>query len=371
MRSSRSVGLAVVLVVVVCATAGCTSSSGGHRKTSSPAGTSVRSSASTSATSRELSFTSDGTTAYGTLEVPAHRSGQHLAAALLLPGSGPTDRNGNQAGGEQLQTIKLFSDILVKQGIMTFRFDKYFTGKTGAGKLATDPQNATVQNDLRQADAAYKLLSSQSDVDKTKLLVVGHSEGGMIALQVATTAATKPAGLALMEPQDGRIFDLLRIQFDEELPALAQQGKLTTAQIPGNERAIASAVTAFRARQPVSTDGMAPAVVDAVSPFFIKPTQPLYLRTWDAVRPGVLATKVARGTRVLVTDGTRDTNVPTATIAPFVAALKLAGTTGPGLKLIQDADHDMHLSSQSATQAVLAPAIVTDLQEWAVPYAMH
>ena len=46
-------------------------------------------------TDREVVFEVDGTTTYGTLHVPPHRPGQRLAAALLLAGSGPTDRDGN------------------------------------------------------------------------------------------------------------------------------------------------------------------------------------------------------------------------------------------------------------------------------------
>ncbi|MDQ0813223.1 hypothetical protein QFZ63_004937 [Streptomyces sp. B3I7] len=48
------------------------------------------------AADREVVFTADGTTAYGTLHVPRHRAGQRLRAALLLPGNGPTDRDGDQ-----------------------------------------------------------------------------------------------------------------------------------------------------------------------------------------------------------------------------------------------------------------------------------
>lgn len=48
------------------------------------------------AADREIVFTADGTTAFGTLHVPEHRAGQRMRAALLLPGSGPTDRDGNQ-----------------------------------------------------------------------------------------------------------------------------------------------------------------------------------------------------------------------------------------------------------------------------------
>jgi len=46
------------------------------------------------ATSQDVSFTVDGTRTYGTLEIPAHRGGQHLAAALLLAGSGPPTATG-------------------------------------------------------------------------------------------------------------------------------------------------------------------------------------------------------------------------------------------------------------------------------------
>jgi hypothetical protein len=51
------------------------------------------------AADREVVFTVDGTTTYGTLHVPVHHAGQRLRAALLLPGSGPTDRDGNQPHG--------------------------------------------------------------------------------------------------------------------------------------------------------------------------------------------------------------------------------------------------------------------------------
>ena len=47
---------------------------------------------------RDVCFEVDGTITYGTLRVPAHRKGPRLAAALLLPGSGPVDRDGNVPG---------------------------------------------------------------------------------------------------------------------------------------------------------------------------------------------------------------------------------------------------------------------------------
>jgi hypothetical protein len=72
---------------------------------------------------------------------------------------------------------------------------------------------------------------------------------------------------------------------------------------------------------------------------------------------------------VLVTVGTRDPNVPPATIGPLVQALTSAGITGPGLRLLQGTDHFMHLPSQPDTRPVLAPAAVAAIEEWAQAFA--
>src|SRR5690348_11364092 len=59
------------------------------------------------AAEQSVRFTVDGTTTYGTLNVPAHRGSQRLAAALLLAGGGPTDRNGDQSPGLEPHTLQL------------------------------------------------------------------------------------------------------------------------------------------------------------------------------------------------------------------------------------------------------------------------
>jgi hypothetical protein len=316
-----------------------------------------------------VSFVVDGTTTYGTLEVPAHRAGEHVAAALLLPGSGPTDRDGNQpTRGVTPDTLKLIADLLDRHGIATLRFDKYFTGKTGAGRYTADPAAATVHGDLRQADAAYTFLSHRPQIDPAKLLVVGHSEGGMFALQIAGSAVPKPAGLALLEPQDLPILTLVGIQFDEQIQAWFAQGRLTAEQARSSAAAIARDISSFRNNRPTSAAGMAPAVVQLVTPLLLAPSQPGYLRSWDAVVPVDLAARVPSGTRVLVTAGSRDANVPPSTIGPLAHALTVARTTGPGLLRIAGTDHEMHLASQPDTEAVLAPVVSTAIQQWAQPF---
>lgn len=88
-------------------------------------------------TDRDVVFEVDG----GTLHVPPHRDGQRLPAALLLAGSGPTDRDGNVPRlGVTPQTIGLIATVLGEVGVMSLRFDKYFSGQTGGGTYAHDPR---------------------------------------------------------------------------------------------------------------------------------------------------------------------------------------------------------------------------------------
>jgi hypothetical protein len=368
MRSqTNAMFLAAVAAVGLAA---CTSGGGAPSPGGSVSSGDASSSGTVPASSSNVSFVMDGTTTYGTLEIPAHRDGQRLAAALLIPGSGPTDRNGDDVKlGVTADTLGLIAGILARQDIMTFRYDKYFSGQTGAGRFASDPGTITMESFVRMADAAYNFLRSRPQADPGKMLIVGHSEGGMIALSVADSVTDKPAGLALLEPQDERILDLINIQADEAINNAVVQGQLSVAQARSNGRLVKQAISQFRARQPVSTKGMAPFVVQLLASEILTPSNVRFERTNDEIYPPALAATVKGGTRVLVTVGTRDPNVPPSTIGPLVRALKGAGTTGPGLQLLQGTDHFMHLPDQPNTRPVLAPAAITAIQQWAQPFA--
>jgi hypothetical protein len=141
MRVVRAAAAAALLCagLAACSSGGVASGSG--------SGSGSSGSAQVAATSQDVSFTVDGTKTYGTLEIPAHRGGQHLAAALLLAGSGPTDRDGDQPSQKVTpQTLKLVAEELARQGIMTLRFDKYFarpTPRTPSWALSRRPTGST------------------------------------------------------------------------------------------------------------------------------------------------------------------------------------------------------------------------------------
>jgi uncharacterized protein len=322
------------------------------------------------AADQSVSFTVDGTTTYGTLDVPAHRGGQHLAAALLLAGSGPTDRNGDDAAaGLEPHTLQLIAGLLGRSGIMTLRFDKYFSGQTGAGAFAGHPSAIDLAAFIRQAAAAYDFLRAQPAADPRRMLVAGHSEGGIYALLVAESVAPRPAGLALIEPQDERFLSLIQLQTDEQLDAAVAQASITAATARQNGQAVRQAIADFRDGRQVVTDGMLPAVVSLLTPILLSGANAVYVRSDDAIYPPGVAARLPHGTRVLVTEGTADQNVPPSTITPLVRALAAAGTTGPGLRTLTGVNHLLHPPAAANDDQVLAPSVVTALQSWARPYA--
>ncbi|MDH6143756.1 pimeloyl-ACP methyl ester carboxylesterase [Kitasatospora sp. GP30] len=319
------------------------------------------------AADRDVQFTVDGTTAYGTLHVPAHRAGHHLAAALLLPGSGPTDRDGNEPPALTPGTLALIADTLGADGVMTLRFDKYFTGRTGAGAYQGDPGRLDLAAFTRQATAAYTTLRDQPEADPHALLVVGHSEGGLQALLLARTVRPAPAGLALLAPQDERLLDLLAAQLDGQLDEAVTAGQLTEPVAQANRAGIATAIADFRAGRPTDTSALLPPLASLLNALF-GPNNARFVRSDDAVSPPDAARAIRPGTRVTVTCGTADANVPCATTAPLLTALARAHATGPGLRTLDGLDHFLHPAGTPVNDRMLAPAAVAALHEFARPW---
>jgi len=111
----------------------------------------------------------------GTLTLP-NKEGK-FPVVILISGSGPQNRD------EEIFEHKPFlvlADYLTKKGIAVLRFDDRGTGKsTGEFKTATTLDFA---KDV-QAGVAY--LQTRKEIDKNKIGLIGHSEGGMIAPLVA------------------------------------------------------------------------------------------------------------------------------------------------------------------------------------------
>jgi hypothetical protein len=90
---------------------------------------------------QDITFTAGQVTVHGSLRMPPHASAP-VPAAVLLAGSGPTDRNGNTpALPGSIDTLRSLADVLATDGVASVRYDKLSTGATGLGPFASDPSS--------------------------------------------------------------------------------------------------------------------------------------------------------------------------------------------------------------------------------------
>ena len=125
----------------------------------------------------EVSFNSNGNVLAGTLTVPHSVVGLPCTVAVLIHGSGRMNRNSERYGHKLFEVI---ADELSSQGIAVFRYDK-----RGIGSSEGDYQTATTFDFADDALAAVAYVKSLSQLGAEKIVLIGHSEGGMIASIVA------------------------------------------------------------------------------------------------------------------------------------------------------------------------------------------
>jgi pimeloyl-ACP methyl ester carboxylesterase len=130
-------------------------------------------------TSRAVTLTNpaDQVKLAGTLTLP---DGQGpFPAAVLLSDMGPHNRDGAQDGGDYRMFATLATS-LSRQGIAVLRLDDRGVGQSGGRGSAT-----TTEDRVRDAQAGLNYLRSQASIDPTRLGLIGHGEGGNVALLAA------------------------------------------------------------------------------------------------------------------------------------------------------------------------------------------
>lgn len=100
------------------------------------------------------------------------------AVVVIIPGSGPTDRDGNNPLGVRAQTYKLLAEGLAQRGVASIRIDKRGLFASAA---AIPNANAVTIADYA-ADARAWSAFAAKELGLPCAWLVGHSEGGLVAL---------------------------------------------------------------------------------------------------------------------------------------------------------------------------------------------
>ncbi len=268
---------------------------------------------------REITFQFGGMTVYGTYRHPGGHS-ETTPAALLIAGSGPTDRNGNDPAHAHMDTLRSLAEKLSDDGVSSLRYDKLGTGRTGLGPYQGHLADLGLAPFTQEATDALGFLAAQPGVDRDRLTVVGHSEGALYGLLLATSDRPPRVGaVALLEPLARRFLDLLQVQIDASLDKAVQAGKITQAQAQARKDAAATAVASIR------TTGTVPAGLPGDLAQIFSPTSARYLQEIDRYDPADVVARLPAGTRMLTSCSDADIQVSCADVDRLTATASTAG----------------------------------------------
>ncbi len=160
---------------------------------------------------------------------------------LIIPGSGPTDRDGDSPLGVRASTYRLLGEELARHGIGSVRIDK--RGMFASTAAVKDANAVTIQDYADDVHAWVRTIRSRTTAPCVWLL--GHSEGGLVAL----AAAQDDPGVCglVLAATAGRPFDaVLRAQLEAN-PAnapLLEQANASIAKLKAGSRVDAGQLAA-------------------------------------------------------------------------------------------------------------------------------
>lgn len=114
---------------------------------------------------------------FGTLTMP--EKGSKFPAVILITGSGTQDRDVTLFGHKP---FKVIAEYLSARGFAVLRVDDRGAGKTTLGKNFKTVTSADFAKDVK---SGIDYLTTRTEINRKKIGIIGHSEGGMIAPMVA------------------------------------------------------------------------------------------------------------------------------------------------------------------------------------------
>ena len=214
----------------------------------------------------------------GTQSFP--KSKDRALACLIIPGSGPTDRNGNNGSILMSNAYKFLSDSLASAGFAVIRYDK----RGVAESADSDFREAFMTIDEYVKDAARWIKDMKSNTRFTKVVVIGHSEGSLIGMLAADSSGAD-AFISLAGPAK-RADSLLLNQLRNQSLSIYEESEKIIRQLNAGKN------------------------VEQVSPLLkavFRPSVQNYLRSWFKYEPKTIISQMK--IPVMIVQGTTDIQV--------------------------------------------------------------
>ncbi len=276
---------------------------------------------------------------HGPLRGTAILSNKDAPVILIIPGSGPTDRDGSSPIGIRAAPYRLMSEGLAEQGVNSVRVDK--RGMFGSQGAVPDADAVTIADYVRDTEAWIDAIRARTGTECVWLL--GHSEGGLVALAAASNV-DHLCGLILVATAGRPLGDVLKEQL---------RANPANASVLGvaNE-----AIDELSAGRRVDAESLPP----ALAPLF-NPALQGFLISALTLDPAELAGRTRLP--ILILQGDRDLQVSVADAerlkhaAPH-ATLMIVPDANHVLKEVTSDDRGANAATYAAADLPLAPGVV-------------
>jgi alpha-beta hydrolase superfamily lysophospholipase len=270
----------------------------------------------------------------GTLTMPRHAAGARMPAAVMITGSGPQDRDEATPAIPGWRPFREIADALGRRGIAVLRMDD-----RGVGGSERGPAGATSADFADDIRAALSYLRSRDDIETSRLALIGHSEGGMIAPIIAATDLALHAIVLIAGPsRTGRAVSDQQVRAAFVARGLA--GAQLDAEIAANDRVREAQV--------------------AANP---------WLSFWFAHDPIPIAQRVTQP--VLIIQGATDSQVSPDQAEELAAAFRSGGNRDVAVRVLPAINHLLvHDASGSFSDYAkleslsVSPVVLAEIGSW-------
>lgn len=222
----------------------------------------------------------------GTLLIP---SAEPIPLAIIIAGSGPTDRNGNQSMMKN-NSLRFLAEGLYEENIASYRYDKRLFKIMKSGQIIEEK----IRFDHFVEDAVAVVEHFKNDPRFSKIYVLGHSQGSLVGMIAAQSGAD---GFVSLAGAGRAIDDVIVAQLEKQAPGLKDSGR--------------------QAFDDIRVNGVATNYSPGLASIFRPAIQP-FLRNWMEYDPQQEIKKLE--VPVLIVNGDKDLQVHTSEAEILYAA---------------------------------------------------
>lgn len=268
----------------------------------------------------------------GTLNIPkGDKPATGWPAVLFISGSGSQERHGIQ-GPIDLGTWQIL-DAIANAGFVVLRTDDRGVGKTPIGPKGTTPAEIGYSDLVSDARHCLRFLQARPEINKSKVFLIGHSEGGLTA-PILASEDTSIAGVITLAGMGRNMYDVSYEQVSDSIANLPKGQRDQTLKVQKEFQ------DAVKAEREPDYNILGAAAADQLKVTWKRQVEPI--KKWWHDHFIIDVPKVHAGVKcpVLVLQGASDIQVkPDADARQILKNVMAGPCTEATLKIYADLDH--------------------------------